>query len=291
MERPFTAGHPFQEPHTGVSDCLRRNLGLIDKSKVKYPPSAYPLRRLSPAVDFKFQYKNMSVVSHQLFDTHNVLVFKIPPGEVSLRRWETKGDNVVWRGSLRLLEVEEDDNDGNSKKEPYQLLRLKLELYRKDLAEGLVDNLTEGGNESIWAEAWYNPFRELSIDCSVANDGEDSIQMVPESSKYYRVVLQLPRSGYHPFSIKRTSTKQSVLQVALGLKFEDSFNAMSFSESIGIYRRRFKAYQEKYLYDQHLSRLQHKIVNDLTISEKELRENTPASDDDDFGNFVGSSYD
>lgn len=291
MERPFTAGHPSQEPHTSLSDCLLRNLGLIQEIYIKYPPSAYFLRGLSPAVDPEIQYKNMSIVSHLILNLLNVLVFKIPPGEVSLRRWETKGENVVWRGKLRLLEVEEDDNDENSKKEPYQLLRLKLELYRKDPAEGLVDNLTEGGNEGIWAEAWYNPFRELGIDCSVANDGEDSIQMVPESAKYYRVVLQLPRSGYHPFLVKRASNKQSVLQVALGMKFQDSFDAMTFAEGIGIYRRRFKAYQEKYLYDKHLSRLQHKIVNDLTISEKELRENTPASDDDDFGNFVSSSYD
>lgn len=237
----------------------------------------------------------MSIVSHELFDTHNVLVFKIPPGEVSLSRWETKGPNVVWKGSLRLIEEEEEEEehaeDAVSKKEPYQRLRLKLEFYNKDPSGGLLDDFTGIGQESVWAEAWFNPFRELSIDCSVANDGNETIKMTPESPKYYRAVLQLPGSGYHPFPLQKASSKQSVLQVALGMKFDDSFNAMSFSESIGIYRRRFKAYQEKFIYDKHLTNLQHKIINELNISEKELREITPCSDDDDFGNFVSSSYD
>lgn len=88
------------------------------------------------------------------------------------------------------------------------------------------------------------------------------------------------------------SKKQSVLQIALGLKFEDSFNAMSFSESLGIYRRRFKAFHEKFLYDQHLTSLHHRIINELNVSDRELREHTPVlEDDDEFGNFVGSSYD
>ncbi|KAF3985812.1 hypothetical protein FT663_01730 [Candidozyma haemuli var. vulneris] len=234
----------------------------------------------------------MSIVTNQLFDTHNVSVFKIPPGDVSLSRWETKGSNVVWRGSLRLIEEEEvAEDDSRVEKEPYQVLRLKLDFYNQESTGGLSDEFNELGKEHVWAESWYNPFRELGIECSIANDGGDAVKMTPESPKYYRIVLQLPGSGYHPFPQKKASEKQSVLQVALGMKFEDSFNAMSFSESIGIYRRRFKAYQEKYLYDKHLSKLQHKILNDLTISEKESRENTPASDDDDFGNFVSSSYD
>lgn len=233
----------------------------------------------------------MSIVSNQLFDTHKVLVFKIPPGEVTLPRWDTKEQNVVWKGNLRLIEEEETIED-EIEKEPYELLRLKLEFYNADKADPLLDNIEGFDKSQVWAEAWFNPFREQGIDWAIANDKDDTIKMTPESPKYYKVVLQLPGSGYHPFSFKMASKKQSVLQIALGLKFEDSFNAMSFSESLGIYRRRFKAFHEKFLYDQHLTSLHHRIINELNVSDRELREHTPVlEDDDEFGNFVGSSYD
>lgn len=234
----------------------------------------------------------MSTVTNQLFDTNNVLVFRIPPGSVLVSKWDTKGSNVVWRGGLRLIEEEEIiEDESKDKREAYQLLRLKIHLYNEGGSKLLLRDSQDSEQDEIWAEAWYNPFRELGIECSIANDGGEAIEMSDESLKFYKIVVQLPGSGYHPFPLNKSSTKRSVLQVALGLKFENSFDATSFSESLGIYKRRFKAFQEKQLYDKHLSTLQQRVLNNLTIEDKELRENTPASDDDDFGNFVGSSYD
>lgn len=118
----------------------------------------------------------MSIVSNQLFDTHKVLVFKIPPGEVTLPRWDTKEQNVVWKGNLRLIEEEETIED-EIEKEPYELLRLKLEFYNADKADPLLDNIEGFDKSQVWAEAWFNPFREQGIDWAIANDKDDTIKM------------------------------------------------------------------------------------------------------------------
>lgn len=225
----------------------------------------------------------MSVVSHLLFETHNVVAFKIPPGKISVSNWSK--DSIVWKGSLRLLEQETVIEENAA---PYMGLRLKLELFNKEKLTLLLEDFTEVDNDVQWAEVWYNPRDEGAPGFCVANDGEETIE-ITESPKYYKIITQLPKTGYHPLE---GESKGSTLQVALGIKFEDSFSAVSFAESLGIYRRRYRTLEEKFHYDKHLLTLQQRIRNGLGVSDDE-KESTPASDfdDDDFGNFVGSSYD
>lgn len=225
----------------------------------------------------------MTVISNSLFSTHNVVVFKIPPGDISLSKWNTTNSNYIWKGSLRLIEQEMVQDDIA----PYKGLRLKLELFNNEKLTLLLEDFTEVETEVQWAEVWYNP--PLDGGFSIANNGDETIKMTPESPKYYKIITQLPGTGYHPFEVP---AKDPILQVALGLKFEDSFSAVTFVESMGIYRRRFRNVQDKYQYDKHLLTLQQKILSGLRVQD-ESREPTPGSDfdDDDFGNFVGSSYD
>lgn len=242
----------------------------------------------------------MSVLSHQIFQADHVAVFKIPPGEILLSRWKTDPENIVWQGSLRLLEqeVELDANDSSGEQ---NLLRLKLELYNHEKLTQFLEDFVEVENDMQWAEVWYNPFLESELHYKIANDGEDTIRVTPQSSLYYKIIAQLPGSGYHPlecdnFNVeneedKENTKKAGVLQIALGLKFPDKFTAVLFSEALAMYRRRFRSVQDTKLYDKHLLVLQRKITG-LRI-EDELKEATPMSDfeDDEFGNFVGSSYD
>lgn len=225
------------------------------------------------------------LVSNTLFQTDLAQAFKILPGLTSLSHWHT--EKVVWKGAIRLVEQELTDVDGAHA--PYEGLRLKIELYNRVPVSLLLEDFAEAETEVPWAEVWYNPFAECELAYSLANDRSQTIAMTPELPKYYKIITQLPGTGYHPLEGLERGTE---LQVALGLKFDDLYTAVSFSESLGIYRRHFRNYQDKFCYDRHLLTLQQKIRAELRLPD-DLREHTPASDfdDDDFGSFVGSSYD
>lgn len=230
----------------------------------------------------------MSVSSHQTFVANHVSVFKIPPGEVSLARWNTDKDNIVWKGSLRFYEQEVTDSDSGSPS-VFEGLRLKLELFNHEKMTLLLEDFTEVDNKVPWAEIWFNPFQECDMNYTIANNGEDTITVTPQSARYYKIITQLPGTGYHPIAADPDS-KGCILQIALGLKFEDNFTAILFAEALATYKRRFRNYKDQLLYEQHFLQLQKKIMHGLRIPEEELREPTPMSDfeDDDFGNYVGS---
>lgn len=227
----------------------------------------------------------MSVLNNTLFEAHGVSCLKIPPGKPSLAKWNTDPSNVVWKGSVRLIEQEMTDASGPSA--VFEGLRLKLELYNHH--PSLLPDQTD--TCIPWAEVWYNPVAEANNGFCIANDGEDTISVSPESSRYYRIITQLPGTGYHPLHTE-SNPSGLILQVALGLKFDDLFTAVSFAEALGIYRKRFNSYQDTFLYNQHLSDLQQKIIDDLTLPTHVVeKSDTPDFDDDEFGGFVGSSYD
>lgn len=232
----------------------------------------------------------MTVVSHETF-LAKVSVFRIPPGE-SLKVWDTSNKNVVWNGHLRFCEQEMAETGDSKASAAFEGLRLKLELYNLEVITQLLEDFVELKSDVPWAEVWYNPFKETEMHYKIANDGSSTITVSPQSSKCYRIVTQLPGTGYHPMEIS-SGTNGCILQVALGLRFNDEFTAILFAEALATYRRRFRNYQDKFLYDKHLLLLQNKIFESLRIPEEELKEATPISDyeDDDFGTFVGSSYD
>lgn len=226
----------------------------------------------------------MSVLNNTLFEAHGVSALKIPPGKPTLANWNTDSSNVVWRGSVRLVEQEMTEASGPSAM--FEGLRLKLELYNHD-----ASLLPDPADTCVpWAEVWYNPLAESNNQFCIANDGEDTICVSAESARYYKIITQLPGTGYHPLKHESKETGL-ILQVALGLKFDDLFTAISFSEALGIYRKRFNSYRDTFLYNQHLSDLQQKIIDDLILPKKAVKSDTPDFDDDEFGGFVGSSYD
>lgn len=222
------------------------------------------------------------LISNVLFECDSVSIFKIPPGPVSLRNWSLRP--IVWRGSLRLVE-EEQTKTASSLLDLARVLglRLKVELYSKTALDALLDQFSDGETDHSWAEVWYNPFQENDLDYTVANDGLSSIEMTAESPKYYKIVSQLPESGYQPHA---AGEKGPLLQVALGLQFEDSYSASTFLESMGIYKRHFRNFQERFL-DEPAQRPSLEEAENLAVA---LREDGEDSDDD-FGTFVGSSYD
>ncbi|OBA21142.1 hypothetical protein METBIDRAFT_176197 [Metschnikowia bicuspidata var. bicuspidata NRRL YB-4993] len=228
----------------------------------------------------------LMLISNVHFECHGVSVFKIPPGPVSLANWPQK--SIVWKGSMRL--TEEEQTAVSPESALYMGLRLKLELYNRKSAETDPSPFRAPEDVVPWAEVWYNPFLETDLEYRVANDGSDTIEMTPESSKYYQIISQLPDTGYSPI---HNSEKGFLLQVALGLQFDDPYNASSFSESLEIYRRHFRNFQEKFLYDSKLSALELTMLTSLTLPSSGSRSASilAEEDDDEFGSFVGSSYD
>lgn len=294
--------------------------------------------------------------SHQTLELHHVTVFRIPPGEASMSRWNTEPDNIVWKGGLRVLETESDVANMTGKEAMMNGMQLKIELFNHQRMTLFLEDFAEVDNDTPWAEVWYNP-RDADSGYTIANDGSETVE-VTQSSRIYRIVAQLPDSGYHPVlklggaskagesrtsqqthehASKSASTASgsspsgsanaesgtktigpstglstlrsddtgklpggrspaspssfSVLQVALGLQFNDKDSAEQFSEALATYRRRYRNFTDKYRYDAHLAMLQRRILADLR-TEEVLREPTPSdADDDDFGNFVGASYD
>lgn len=215
-----------------------------------------------------------------LFETDSACVFKIPPGEVSLKHWNSK--SVVWRGALRL--VEEEQTSVTTEDAPFLGLRLKLELLNSK--PNLLAHANSLALRSLWAEVWFNPFLDTDMEYKIGNDGSETLTMTPESTKYYRILTQLPDSGYFPVQLKENGP---LIQIALGLAFPDLSAASAFSESIATYKRHFRNFQEKFVYDQHLSEIQSRIGS-LQFPATSY-EGPESSDDDDFGNFVGASYD
>lgn len=229
-----------------------------------------------------------NVISTKLFETDGVCAFKIPPGSVSLSAWNVLAVQNVWQGSLRVYEQEvttdgvevfsqlpgiSDESSfpfGNAdpsvfhkslqpRKEsvpPYTGLRLKLELYNTTVLPPTIGSLTSTNKDVVWAEVWYNPQpaeldtpppEGLDYTCVIANDGCETIQ-ITENPKYYKLITQLPGLGYHVVP-RGQQPKTQVTQVALGLKFDDNFSAVSFAESLGIYKRRFRNFEEQYRYE------------------------------------------
>ena len=91
-----------------------------------------------------------------------------------------------------------------------------------------------------------------------------------------------------------------LLQVALGLKISENFAAISFSESLSIYRRRFKNFVDQYNYELRLSEIEGKQKH-LSINTENNPEGSGTdhgsgnkttvdnddNDEDEFGDFVG----
>ncbi|KAK6460543.1 hypothetical protein DFJ63DRAFT_230398 [Scheffersomyces coipomensis] len=300
---------------------------------------------------------NSNLISTTLFEESNVSVFKIPPGELSISKWNLNESNIIWKGNLRLIEQEviQDDVDlfatlpgsrlhstdtltwGNTlqrvkvcddkfinkgPKKPYESLRAKLELYNPVTIHPSVGNLTTVNREELWAEVWYNPIASSNIDhdnnrddqFSIANDGQETIQMSKESPKFYKIISQLPSSGYQPiqgttaYSDSLFNEKGVLLQVALGIKLGDSADATGFSESFNLYKRRFRNVEEQYYYELKLLDLEDKSAQLSLTSHTEdtlfplddskhetnrtgsISSFDKSSDesDDEFGDFVGS---
>ena len=279
------------------------------------------------------------IISTKLFETEDVSVFRIPPGELSLSKWDINDSNIIWKGNLRLTEeelIQEDKgvffNGSNAIEseyfssftvgdkpsaffqkdsevapiKPYKGLRLKLELFNFNDSVVATPNESRMEDEKIWAEVWYNPLPaeldrsefDLAEYC-IANNKQETIQMTPQSAKFYKLIVQLPGSGYHPFIQEEEQIEDGyLLQVALGLKINENFAAISFSESLSIYRRRFKNFVDQYNYELRLSEIESKLKHlslnsedhpegSNHVSDSKATEDNDNNDEDEFGDFVG----
>ncbi|EGV65473.1 hypothetical protein PSN45_002608 [Yamadazyma tenuis] len=226
--------------------------------------------------------QQLETISTDVFECSAVSVFKIPPGNLSITEWNKYESSTIWSGCLRVLEeetyIEEDETEEihlsgappriRSPSFPVDRIRLKLELYNE------VDAKSE-----LWAVVWYNPIHEL--------DGQlvqlESIQRT-EAYRLFKIIVQIPGSKY-----TGSNPHEDLVQVALGLKFDDKLDAYTFIERLNSYQKSFHSYVEQYKYELEMGQL---AEDSKHLSLDASDETNELSDDDndqedDFGDFVG----
>lgn len=267
-------------------------------SAFKIPPGQSSLNKWNLNGSNIIWTGNLRVIEEELITDDVELFSTLPSGlsdESSVLYDDIKHRDAPTPGFLKAPQNEEKEVV-----KPYKGLRLKLELYNTMTVPPSVGNLTSVKKDLIWAEVWYNPdpmphsqdflsddnndgtYDEHDYTYSIANNGQDTIQMT-ESPKFYKVIAQIPGSGYHPFDPKQVSNDEKIIstdsidindksiddkiiQIALGLKFDESFGAVSFAESLGIYRRRYRNFEDQYKYELNLLEIE-KHLRALTLDD------------------------
>lgn len=189
---------------------------------------------------------------------------------------EGEGPTVeVWSGTLVLVEQECDSSEEDVPRKPCVALRLKVCLC----------NAAEE-----WAEVWYNPLNKDETRYAIARDGLETIEILLEDCRHFRVVAQLPGSGYHPMhhpSGAVLDAHDPPVQVALMLRFDSVHDGYAFLDALDRYHRKFASAVDTYLYEMRLVEAETKMRNAmLTRKCMHDQEKIDDDDDDDFGTFV-----
>ena len=163
----------------------------------------------------------------------------------------------------------EDERDGSKLVKPFHALKLKLVFFNK-IEEEFVP----------WAEVWYNPLDKPGENFSIAKNGEETIQLALENCQNFKIIAQLPGSGYHPIEQHPVSTavESNITQIALELRFSKEEQGMSFLGALDRYHANYSSVLETYLYEEQLAKTAD-LRLDSGIEDDEL-------DDDGFGDFV-----
>ena len=211
--------------------------------------------------------------SKQLFQCGGVSLYKIPHNSTCVFNWNLDNSKRVWQGNIKFFEQistnsdstkaetsgvsYEHRSDGDDNKfivEPFLGSQSKLLFYNR---------LEEAQLEPIWGETWHIPLSQtedshLSLTGNtqlhmkrvnkISHDGRDTIIKTSDSDRHFKVIVQLPGSGYHPY-IDEDDYDGSVVQVALGLEFRDLDQAYRFGEVLEEYDSRYGNLQRQYYYD------------------------------------------
>ncbi|CAK9436416.1 uncharacterized protein LODBEIA_P09740 [Lodderomyces beijingensis] len=208
--------------------------------------------------------------SEVLFSTNIASLYKLP-----FRQWYTSrpdkvdiaslGTDSIWKGSIRLLSEHPQFPTTTTSETPcYAQRRIKLEFIN-----GINHDL-----ESFWGEVWYIPpppvpQRPSSVKSEsslilkrrseangvklspaklVSRDGSSTIIPVEGTIDHFRVLVQLPDSGFHPRN-KDEVVASGPEQVALVLKL-NAFQARLFVERLREFDADYKSGEQAYLLDQ-----------------------------------------
>ena len=214
---------------------------------------------------------------------HGVTLHSIPYTS-SLKEIELSKSNQLWSGSLEFIEEElsinsymdgfEQTKDDKFIIRPFIKMRSKLEFKNN-------------GNE-LWGETWFNPIvNDLNLSKGTTTnidiqritklnpEGTDTIQQISDNT--YKVIVQLPNSGFHPFY--NDKSPENVSFVALGMKFKSSRNAAQFQYALNVYQSRFKHEQQQYYYDRMVYAVN--IMNFKTVIQEQDEENETTGEEYD----------
>ncbi|KAI5952146.1 hypothetical protein KGF57_004173 [Candida theae] len=231
------------------------------------------------------------ILKFVLFQSKHVKLYNLPRNLLSQLKTGSGIDEQVeclWTGSVNLVrEIKQDNLQRIKHDDPHTIPafthhRLKLEFVGSN-----------SNDDNLWGETWYAPINknlraELGLEpnkedidtevetshvkmeqiIAIANDGTDTIRELSYelgivSTQWFRVIVQLPHSGYHPkisdapdgsFEEKSDDgddddEKNVVQQVALLLRFKHDFESDEFLEQLENYNMRYDHLQRQYYYD------------------------------------------
>ncbi|KAI5960710.1 hypothetical protein CANMA_003972 [Candida margitis] len=286
------------------------------------------------------------VLKFVLFQSKHIRLYNLPSNLLNqLKTGNGIEEQVecIWSGTIKLIrEINRDNgvaNENEDKKQSHTIPaftqhRLKLEYI----------NDANSQSQKLWGETWYVPINKSlkaelglrpddeDVDTevetskikmeqikSVANDGTDTIRELSYelgivSTQWFRVVVQLPDSGFHPLIEDGSGTASggNGPQVALLLRFKHDIDSEEFIEQLENYNMRFDHLQRQYYYDKWAEILDQDTVSNEDVKSKEsgldpyyedlsLSDNennyeakdkqsrvsqSSESEDDDFGDFI-----
>lgn len=226
--------------------------------------------------------------SRALFECKRGVTLHSIPHTTNLLEIELSKSNQIWSGALDFIEQEQSNNaymegfeqtkNDNFIIRPFLKLRSKLEFKNSE--------------HKLWGEAWFNPivtdlnlFSGTTTDIDIQRvikinpEGTDTVQQLSDTT--YKVIVQLPNSGFHPFY--NDDTPIDVSFVALGMKFNSSRSAAQFEYVLNIYQTKFRHEQQQYYYDRMVYAVN--IMNFKTIILEQDKE------DEDNEDTISDEYD
>lgn len=182
--------------------------------------------------------------------------------------------NKIWQGSLLFIEEEQLSNSYMEGFEQTKNDKFIIHPFLK-----MKSKLEFRNGRYLWGETWYCPVVEdlnlstttaTNVDVQkvtkISHDGTNTIEQI--SSNKFKVIVQLPNSGYKPYYPNHSP--DDLPQVALGLEFENPDMAAQFEYMLAVYDARFKYELQLYYYDRMVYAVN--IINFKTIMQEQEEE-------------------
>lgn len=273
-----------------------------------------------------------NILQFVLFQLKQVKLYNLPANLLTqLATGNGIEDQVecIWTGSIKLIREIKQKNTHDSKNHKSNETNTNKVIPAFTQHRLKLEFINNHNGTNLWGETWYAPInnnnkhlrtelglvpREEDVDTAqvasnvqmkqiigIAHDGTTTIKELSHdlgivSTQWFRVIVQLPNSGYHPLITDSVEEEEvgtgggsdlhnlddatKVAQIALLLRFRHDIDSEEFLEHLENYNMRYDHLQQQYYYDQWAQ-----------IFDQDTVLNGGVDDDDDDGDKSKGSLD